>query len=94
MTTKIKTVELYEVFGSTIEDGGKWQLFCAKHFQILQFTNKKVAASFKNRPEEWCEFCRDDSGFCYTCELPVPDYYMLSDGSAIKHEGHELGGRN
>ena len=54
------TVSLEEVFGSEIEDGGKWRLVCEKHSQICQFTNKRVAQSFKKNPEQWCEICRDD----------------------------------
>lgn len=94
MAKRIKTVELYEVFGETVEDGGKWQLLCTKHFKICQFTNKKVAASFQKEPEMFCGFCQDDSDFCYTCEKGVFQWDMLQDGTALGHEGHELGGRN
>jgi len=94
MAKRIKTVELCEMFGSEIEHGGRWGLICTKHSQSCQFTNKRVAASWKNKPETWCEFCQDDSNFCYTCGFDVPDWAMLPDGTAIRHEGHELGGRN
>jgi hypothetical protein len=94
MATRIKTVELNEVFGDTINDGGKWQLLCTKHWQCVQYTNKRVAASWKNSPEEWCESCQDDKHFCYTCDFPFADYLVLDDGTVIGHEGHEIGGRN
>lgn len=91
-------VTLEEAFGSEIEDGGKWRLICERHFCIVQFTNKRVAQSFKNCPNEWCEACEDDSKYCYTCEITVPDHWFgtseIVEGGVHRHESHEIGGRN
>jgi hypothetical protein len=83
--------ELIELFGSEAEDGGKWMLQCLKHWHIMQFTSKKVALGHKAHPEWWCEPCMDDSTYCYTCEMQFPDYYLNADGTADRHEGHEIG---
>jgi len=91
MSKRITTVSLEEVYGSEIEDGGKWRLVCEKHSQICQFTNKRVAQSFKSTPEQWCEICRDDSRFCYDCQIDWSDIYTTEEAG---HAGHNVGGKN
>jgi hypothetical protein len=93
MKAQLNQVEVVEFFGSEIEDGGKWGMICNLHHEMFQDTNKRRLMTFKKHSEIWCMGCQDDSNFCYTCEISVPDFYFV-DGVWTSHVGHVFGKGN
>lgn len=39
-------------------DGGRWQVVCEEHGNILSTETLALAKSAAKEPEEWCEQCR------------------------------------
>lgn len=65
MSSNVSQVELAE----TPEDGGKWAIYCEhtnaageiSYTAILQDSNKKRLAQWRNYSTEWCAGCRTES---------------------------------
>ena len=59
LTNNKATIYSAEELGVSAEDGGKWVLVCEPHGQIVQDTNKKRLAQWKNHSAQWCSDCQE-----------------------------------